>query len=46
MSPWRRFQSYVNVGGTTYAKLDSLLRTFPFVSVEKYLAATSPVTPP
>ena len=46
MSPWRRFQSYVNVGGTTYAKLDILLRTFPFVSVEKYLAATSPVARP
>ncbi|MGH6903085.1 MAG: XrtA system polysaccharide deacetylase [Geminicoccaceae bacterium] len=37
MSPLRRFRCYANLG-TTYAKLESLLRTFPLVSVEEYLA--------
>jgi polysaccharide deacetylase family protein (PEP-CTERM system associated) len=45
MSPWRWFQCYANLD-TTYAKLEDLLRTFPFVSVEKYLAGSpSPELP-
>jgi polysaccharide deacetylase family protein (PEP-CTERM system associated) len=37
MSALRRFKCYVNLG-STYSKLESLLRTFSFVSVEEYLA--------
>jgi hypothetical protein len=44
MSPWRSFQCYANLS-TTYAKLESLLRTFPFVSVEEYLAASGSPAP-
>jgi polysaccharide deacetylase family protein (PEP-CTERM system associated) len=44
MSPWRSFQSYANLSKTC-AKLESLLRTFPFVSVEEYLAASGSPTP-
>lgn len=44
MPPVRWFQCYANLG-TTYAKLQSLLRTFPFVSVEEYLAASGWAAP-
>ena len=44
MSPLRWFQCYANLG-TTYTKLESLLRTFPFVSVEEYLAASDAPSP-
>lgn len=44
MSPWRWFQCYANLG-TAHAKLESLLRTFPFVAVEDYLAASGAPMP-
>jgi polysaccharide deacetylase family protein (PEP-CTERM system associated) len=40
MPALRAFKCYVNLG-TTYAKLDGLLRAFPFVSVREYLATTA-----
>jgi polysaccharide deacetylase family protein (PEP-CTERM system associated) len=39
MPPVRWFQCYANLG-TTYAKLESLLRTFPLITVEDYLATS------
>ena len=44
MPPRRWFRCYANLG-TTYAKLASLLKTFPFVSVEEYLAAPGSARP-
>jgi Domain of unknown function (DUF3473) len=38
MPPLRWFMCYANLG-TTYAKLEDLVRTLHFVSVEEYLAA-------
>jgi hypothetical protein len=45
MSPLRRFRCYVNLN-TTYPKLRNLLRTFPLVSVEEYLATSNSAVPP
>jgi polysaccharide deacetylase family protein (PEP-CTERM system associated) len=47
MRAHRSFKCYINLG-TTYAKLNALLGTFPFISFREYLAATtaSPRTGP
>jgi polysaccharide deacetylase family protein (PEP-CTERM system associated) len=44
MPALRSFKCYAGLG-TTYAKLQILLNTFPFISVREYLAATATTAP-